>query len=129
MPLHPLVLESVRAIRRVVLPLRGALALGAALGFLSLEPALADPIVVTTSGVNLDRRDATRQSLGPLNYLGGLRLRSPNRRFGGLSGIEVSPDGKSMLAISDRGFWFSADLMYDPDGRLIGLPVGLGVPD
>lgn len=95
--------------------------LAAAPGLLAAAPARADPIDVTTSSVALDRRDATRQSLGPLTYLGGLRLRSPNRLFGGLSGVEVSEDGRSLLAISDRGFWFRADLMFGEDGRLSGL--------
>ncbi len=95
--------------------------LPAALGLLAVAPAWADPIEVTTSSVALDRRDAARQTLGPLTYLGGLRLRSPSRIFGGLSGLEVSEDGRSLLAISDRGFWFSADLVFGADGRLSGL--------
>ncbi|MCH8112524.1 MAG: esterase-like activity of phytase family protein [Proteobacteria bacterium] len=93
----------------------------AALGLLAVAPAWAEPIDVTTSSVALDRRDAARQTLGPLTYLGGLRLRSTSRLFGGLSGLEVSEDGRRLLAISDRGFWFSADLVFGADGRLSGL--------
>lgn len=90
-------------------------------GLIAAAPAWAEPIDVTTSSVALDRRDAARQTLGPLTYLGGLRLRSPSRIFGGLSGLEVSEDGRRLLAISDRGFWFSADLVFGADGRLSGL--------
>lgn len=93
----------------------------AALGLLAAAPASAEPIEVTTSSVALDRRDAARQTLGPLTYLGGLRLRSSSRIFGGLSGLEVSEDGRRLLAISDRGFWFSANLVFGGDGRLSGL--------
>lgn len=95
--------------------------LAAASGIVAAAPAWAEPIEVTTSSVALDRRDATRQTLGPLTYLGGLRLRSSSRIFGGLSGLEVSEDGRRLLAISDRGFWFSADLVFGEDGRLSGL--------
>lgn len=98
---------------------RGLLAL--ALGLVMAAPAWAEPIEVTTSSVALDRRNAARQTLGPLTYLGGLRLRSSSRIFGGLSGLEIAADGRSLLAISDRGFWFSADLVFGPDGRLRGL--------
>ncbi len=95
--------------------------LAAASGIVAAAPAWAEPIEVTTSSVALDRRDATRQTLGPLTYLGGLRLRSSSRIFGGLSGLEISEDGRRLLAISDRGFWFSADLVFGADGRLSGL--------
>ena len=107
------------ALKRVLLALLGLLA--AASGLIAAAPAWADPIEVTASSVALDRRDATRQTLGPLTYLGGLRLRSSSRLFGGLSGLEVSEDGRRLLAISDRGFWFSADLVFGEDGRLDGL--------
>jgi hypothetical protein len=93
----------------------------AVFGILAAAAAAADPIEVTTSAVALDRNDASRRSLGPLTYLGGLRLRSSDRRFGGLSGLEVSQDGQRLLAVSDKGFWFSADLVFAEDGRLSGL--------
>ncbi len=95
--------------------------LAAVPGLIAAAPAGADPIDVTTSSVALDRSDETRQTLGPLTYLGGLRLRSTSRLFGGLSGLEVSEDGRRLLAVSDKGFWFSADLVFGEDGRLAGL--------
>lgn len=110
---------SLRTSLRPVSLLLGLLAAASSLAV--ALPARADPIEVTTSSVALDRRDATRQTIGPLTYLGGLRLRSPSRRFGGLSGLEVSQDGRQLLAISDRGYWFRADLVFGSDGRLEGL--------
>ena len=61
---------------------------------------------------------------GALLYRGGLAIRSTYRRFGGLSGLVVSPDGKRLTAISDRGSWFSAGILYDETGRLSGLTDG-----
>ena len=56
-----------------------------------------------------------------MRFLGGLRLRSDDPRFGGLSGLTVSADGKHLIAVSDRGDWFTADLAHDGEGRLVGL--------
>ena len=69
-------------------------------------------------------RDRDRVRAGALLYRGGLAIRSTYRRFGGLSGLFVSPDGKRLTAISDRGSWFSAGILYDETGRLAGLADG-----
>jgi hypothetical protein len=61
-----------------------------------------------------------QQSFGEFEFAGGLVLTSPNRQFGGLSGIDIRADGKSFLAISDTGYWFSGTLERE-DGRLVGL--------
>ena len=84
-------------------------------------PAQASPLEITSSPVELDDRGANRQSLGPLTYLGGIRLRSQNRLFGGLSGLEIMDGGRSIVAVSDRGFWFSADIAFGDGGRPLAL--------
>jgi hypothetical protein len=61
-----------------------------------------------------------QQSFGEFEFAGGLVLTSPNRQFGGLSGIDIRADGKSFLAISDTGYWFSGTLERE-NGRLVGL--------
>lgn len=58
--------------------------------------------------------------VGRLRYRGGLELRSPDRRFGGFSGLLVSPDGRRLIAISDHGFWLRARIVRT-NGRLTGL--------
>lgn len=58
---------------------------------------------------------------GDLIYRGGLALSSPDRDFGGLSALEVSADARTFLAISDRGQWLEAELVYDEAGALVGV--------
>jgi hypothetical protein len=58
--------------------------------------------------------------LGRLTLLAALELRSDHPGFGGLSGIEISTDGKRMLAVSDRGSWLEARLGLDTRGVLNG---------
>ena len=59
-------------------------------------------------------------TFGRLEWRGGLELASDDERFGGLSSLALSDDGTRLLAVSDRGFWFKADLAYT-DGHLSGL--------
>ena len=64
---------------------------------------------------------------GRLRYRGGLVLTSPDSRFGGLSGLGISADGRTILAVTDRGDWFKADLTYR-ESRLAGLANGRMAP-
>ena len=60
------------------------------------------------------------EEVGRLRFRGGLALSSSDAGFGGLSGMEIGQDGR-LLAVSDRGEWFSAKLRLDEAGGLIGL--------
>ncbi|WP_417316926.1 esterase-like activity of phytase family protein [Emcibacter sp.] len=75
------------------------------------------------TAVPLSHKNVSETRVGALTYLGGIQLLSGNTTFGGISGFVVSPDGGKVLGISDRGFWFLADVVYDK-GRLTGLKNG-----
>jgi hypothetical protein len=64
------------------------------------------------------RRDEMR--FGQLLYRGGLHLTSDAEGFGGFSGLHVSRDGQRLVAVSDRGAWFTARIERD-GGRLSAL--------
>ena len=74
----------------------------------------AQPVALFPS--NPEKRD-----IGALTWLAGFRLTSNRGVFGGFSGMEISPDGADMLAISDRGYWLSAGLTHDAAGVLTGI--------
>ena len=59
--------------------------------------------------------------VGRLSYLAGYALTSEDPRFGGLSGLDISSDGRDFLAVTDRGDWLRADMVYGDDGQLVGL--------
>ncbi|CAH1656121.1 MULTISPECIES: esterase-like activity of phytase family protein [unclassified Chelatococcus] len=61
-----------------------------------------------------------RKRFGRLEFRGGLQLRSPHPAFGGFSGLARSPDGRRLTAISDKGYWLSADVA-EAGGRMVGL--------
>jgi hypothetical protein len=60
---------------------------------------------------------------GRLEFAGGLVLNSPDRRFGGWSGLLLSDDGQRLLAVSDRAAWMTSDIQYTA-----GRPVALANP-
>jgi hypothetical protein len=59
--------------------------------------------------------------VGRLVYRGGLQVKSADGRFGGLSDLAVSADGRRVLFVSDASNWVRARLMYDTAGDLIGM--------
>ncbi|MFP6744433.1 MAG: esterase-like activity of phytase family protein, partial [Alphaproteobacteria bacterium] len=86
--------------------------------------AAAEPLAVDSSRVRLNTEDWTQSTIGGLEYRGGLELTSANGCFGGLSGLDISPNGARLLSVSDRGRWVELDLVYDDDGRLAGVGDG-----
>lgn len=58
---------------------------------------------------------------GPLQFVGGLELTSQSRDFGAISGISLSQDQSSFLAVADTGFWILGDLERDERNGLTGL--------
>lgn len=79
-----------------------------------------EPITVFSQTVPLDPQKPANREVGELEYRGGIALRSTDPRFGGFSGIHISTDGGTLLAISDRGAWLRLSLTYNSAGRLVG---------
>jgi len=65
---------------------------------------------------------------GKLEFAGGVELKADSGNFGGLSGLAISKDGARLLAVSDEGFWFTAQILYDEKGRLSGVADGSLAP-
>jgi len=77
------------------------------------------------SSLSLDRKDQTR--FGALTFKGGLVLSSDNRDFGALSGLRFR-DLRSMIAVTDTGFWISATVQRNADGTPVGFDDGQIAP-
>ncbi|MBI3676114.1 MAG: esterase-like activity of phytase family protein [Proteobacteria bacterium] len=106
----------------------GAIALGAVLSACASEaPAvngLPHAIGLSSLSVALSPANLKERHVGRLIYRGGIQITSDDQRFGGLSGLIVSADGKRMLAQSDEAHWFRANLVYDAGGNLIAVEHG-----
>ena len=60
-------------------------------------------------------RDPQLRQFGALAFRGGLELTSPHRDFGGLSAIRMEQGGGRFLAVTDKGNWLRARILYDGD--------------
>jgi hypothetical protein len=65
---------------------------------------------------SFDARDPDRRRFGALEFRGGLELNSPYREFGGLSSLNMRPDGAHFITLSDKGRWFRGRIVYR-DGK------------
>jgi hypothetical protein len=76
--------------------------------------------VKATPIVSFDNRDPARTRFGALEFRGGLELTSNTQAFGGVSAINVEPDGQHFTAITDNGSWLTGRIVYD-NGKPAGL--------
>ena len=107
--------------RALPLSLRRVVTIGLALLLTPITVAWAEPVSITATPLPLNRDKPEQTEIGSLRYMGGLELRADSDHFGGFSGLLVSDDGRSMIALSDRGWWLTAELTHDDDGRLTGV--------
>jgi len=77
-------------------------------------------IALRATPIPLSHQDPNLKKIDKLSYLGGLQLSSPNHRFGGISGLVISPNGEQILGVSDKGWWFLSNVIYD-NNQLQGL--------
>ena len=74
-----------------------------------------------TRPITLNPEAPSQTTVGRLHWIGGMALSARHKDFGGLSGLLLSPDGTRLIAVTDRGYWFTATLLYDDAGALTGL--------
>ena len=105
---------------RLIHCLRTLIVLLSLFGPPALQSAAATAIEIQSSTHILDSDDPARTDFGELVYLSGIAMRSDHEAFGGLSGLQISQDGRHLIAVSDKGNWLAAELVYDGK-RLKGL--------
>lgn len=96
---------------------------GIVAGFLlgiGLPTATASGAEIRFTPVQMVAQNPDAKTVGDLTWRGGLAMTMDNPDFGGLSALEISPDGDRILAVTDKGFWFRAELSYQ-DGDLSGI--------
>lgn len=81
----------------------------------------AEVVSIEAAPVALQPSDPTRRLAGALEYLGGFELDTASEQWGRLSGMVLDPQGRSLLAVSDRGMWLRLGLRHDDDGVLVGV--------
>lgn len=102
-------------LRLIVAVLAVGLALSAA-----RPPKTPPPLELRARPVPLDPDEPGQERLGGLRYRGGIELLASDPRFGGLSDLRVTENGRRLVAVSDCGWAFVARLDYDEQGSLVG---------
>lgn len=72
----------------------------------------AEAVALSATPVPLQGMNPSRKTISALTFVAGFRLTSPDKRLGGLSGIELLDDG-NLLTISDQGDLVWLDLAED----------------
>ena len=117
---------------------RDALRIGARLGGGALAATMLGGSATPAEGImplrpRIDRlrffdiRDHDRTRFGDLTFRAGVEMNDPYPHFGGFSGLWRSPDGEMLIAVSDRGQWFGAQIIDDDTG-LAGLSSAVMAP-
>jgi hypothetical protein len=84
------------------------------------SPALTPIAIRATPIKSFDNRDPSKTRFGALEFRGGLVLTSFYESFGGISALHVEADGSHFLALTDKGSWLRARIVYDH-----GKPAGI----
>jgi hypothetical protein len=101
--------------------------LAAILILLSSGAVAAETLAISASAISSFHKLSWSDDFGAFTYRGGLTLESETEDFGGLSGLVLRNNCEDLLAVSDKGNWFSARLSYD-DGILSGIFDGQLMP-
>jgi hypothetical protein len=88
----------------------------AGISFLVLATgAGAEPVDVAVEPIASFQRLSSSSDFGAFDWRGGLTLVSPAEDFGGFSGLVLGKNCEDLLAVSDRGNWLTARLIYEGD--------------
>src|SRR6187200_1774400 len=80
---------------------------------LATQPA--GPVAIRATPVPLNASNASQDRVGRFVYAGGLSLSAPPR-FGGLSDIGVTADGRAVI-VTDEGQFYEFRIVLDGEGR------------
>src|SRR5215475_8669842 len=79
------------------------------------EHSVTTPVSIEVKArpiASFDPRDRSHVRFGSLEWRSGLVLTSGFRGFGGLSGLRLDAKGERFIAVSDKGGWFTGNIVY-----------------
>jgi hypothetical protein len=84
--------------------------------------AAAEPVELRSTRVAFSEEEVEAKPIvGRLEFRGALHLTSPDSRFGGWSGLIATARGDMLIAVSDKGYWLTAQPRYGTGGMLEGI--------
>jgi hypothetical protein len=78
-------------------------------------------VEVSARPISEFRIGSSETRFGPLEFVGGLEMTSPESDFGALSAFRFTSPGGDFVGVADTGFWFYGTVERDGDQRPSGL--------
>jgi len=85
----------------------------AAFAFSALAASPLESIEVQTRLITEFRIGSPETRFGPLEFVGGLEMVSPEADFGALSAFRFTSPGGDFVGVADTGFWFYGTVEHD----------------
>lgn len=85
----------------------------AAFAFSALAASPLESIEVQTRPITEFRIGSAETRFGPLEFVGGLEMVSPEADFGALSAFRFTTPGGDFVGVADTGFWFYGTIEHD----------------
>jgi hypothetical protein len=93
----------------------------------AIPAATASSLDLDITPVRLDPGNPGARAVGSFAYAGGLEIRDPSSTIRELSDLRIIA-GNGLLAVSDHGYFFEAQLLLDGAGQLTGLAGARVIP-
>jgi hypothetical protein len=107
----------VGAIRNFLRIIVGAAVALTGLSLAAAAGAQLEKIEVKTRPISEFRIGSAETRFGPLEFVGGLEMVSPEADFGALSAFRFTGPGSDFVGVADTGFWFFGRVEHDADKR------------
>lgn len=111
--------------RRGIRVLMGALCIAGVLAApvspVHAQKAPVEAIEIRSRPITQFRMGSAETRFGPLEFVGGLEMRSRSRHFGALSSFRFLSPGRDFIGVADTGFWFFGRVERDEAGRPAGI--------
>lgn len=78
-------------------------------------------LALTAGAVALAGLQGSASPTAGTSLLSDFRWTMDDPRFGGFSGLELGPDGRDLVALSDRGAWLRGRIARDAAGRITAI--------
>lgn len=93
------------------------------LQFFPVYNAVSQPfeVEIFSKPISNFKPGSNKKRFDRLEFVGGLEFTSTNQHVGALSGMVLMKDRRRIVAVTDTGFWFTAQLTRNADGVPTGM--------
>ena len=87
----------------------------------SITQAAPFEVQITSKPIANFHQRSDDKIFGKLEFIGGVEFTSPNAHVGAFSGLKLIENRSQIIAVTDTGYWFTAKIERDADGKPLAL--------